>query len=66
MTPEETRAAVRNIVTQVELADDPRVGIQIVRDRISELQKCGEQVPEEFVWIEKRLTADCIDASQER
>ena len=66
MTPEETRAAVRSIVTQVELADDPRVGIQLVRQRMSELRERGKQVPEEFVWIEKRLTADCIDASQER
>lgn len=66
MTPEETRAEVRRIVTRIELAEDPRVGIQLVRERMSEIRQGGQEVPEEFTWIEKRLAAECIDASQER
>jgi len=66
MTPADTRAEVRSIIAQVEQSDDPRQGVQLIRQRMSELRDAGEEVPEEFTRVEKQLIADCIDASQGR
>lgn len=66
MTPLEARAEVRTIISQIEQVDDPRLGVSLVRKRIAELHEAGESVPEELVSVEKRLIADCIEASQGR
>ena len=66
MTPQEAREQVRQLVTQVEMDGDPRVGIQLVRAKMSELHNAGEEVPKEFIWIEKRFLSDCVEASQGR
>ena len=66
MTPAESREEVRVLLAKVEQADDPRFAVRLVRERIAELSNCGEDVPEELTWMEKRLVAECIDASQGR
>ena len=66
MTPDQAREEVRALAAKVEEAEDPRSAVQLVRDRINELTKLGEDIPEELTWIEKRLVAECIDASQGR
>lgn len=66
MTPAESREEVRVLLAKVEQTDDPRFAVRLVRERIAELNNCGEDVPEELTWMEKRLVAECIDASQGR
>ena len=66
MTPAEAREEVRSIVDQIEQADDPRFGVRLVRARIAQLKASGEDVPEALMSMEKRLVADCVEASQGR
>ena len=66
MTPAESRGEVHVLLAKVEQTDDPRFAVRLVRERIAELNNCGEEVPEELTWMEKRLVAECIDASQGR
>lgn len=66
MTPTEAREEVRSINAKLEQADDPRFGVVLVRERIEELKASGEDVPEALTSMEKRLVADCVEASQGR
>ncbi len=66
MTPAEAREEVRSITDQIEQADDPRFGVRLVRARIEQLKASGEDVPEALMSMEKRLVADCVEASQGR
>ena len=66
MTPAEAREEVRSIVDQIEQADDPRFGVRLVRARIEQLRASGEDIPEALTSMEKRLVADCVEASQGR
>lgn len=66
MTPAEAREEVRSIADQIEQADDPRFGVRLVRARIEQLKASGEDVPEVLMSMEKRLVADCVEASQGR
>ena len=66
MTPAEAREEVRSIVDQIEQADDPRFGVRLVRARIEQLKASGEDIPEALTSMEKRLVADCVEASQGR
>ena len=63
MTPAETREEVRTLVSRIEQISDPRRGMELVRARISELSQSGRLVPEELLWIERRLMISCDEAA---
>ena len=66
MTLEQKREEIRALVTKIEQEDDPRLAVKIIRQRIAELNNIGEDVPEEFIWMQNRLVDECIYASQGR
>lgn len=66
MTLEQKREEIRALVTKVEQEDDPRMAVKLIRQRIAELNNIGEDVPEEFIWMQNRLVDECIYASQGR
>ncbi|MGI9423104.1 MAG: hypothetical protein ACR2PA_07920 [Hyphomicrobiaceae bacterium] len=66
MTLEQKREEIRALATKIEQEDDPRSAVKIIRQRIAELNNIGEDVPEEFIWMQNRLVDECIYASQGR
>ena len=57
-------AELRQLVADIDRADDPRQAVLLVRARIAELDNQGSAIPAELAQMEKRLIAECIDASQ--
>ncbi len=66
MTAAEMRLEVRKLVETAEQADDPRLGVRLVRARMRELEDAGTSVPRELITAERRFVAECIEASQGR
>ncbi|MGI9410051.1 MAG: hypothetical protein ACR2OV_08255 [Hyphomicrobiaceae bacterium] len=66
MTSDQKREEIRALVTTAEQQDDPRYAVQVIRQRIAELNNSGQEVPEELIWIQNRYVDECIYASQGR
>jgi hypothetical protein len=66
MTSDQMRKEVQAIVTKAEQVEDPRLAVNLIRQRIAELNDRGEGVPEELIRIENRYVDECIYASQGR
>ena len=62
----ENRDEVHHLISEVEHADDPRLAVKLVRDRIAELNAEGKDVPKEFILIQNRFVEECVYASQGR
>lgn len=55
------------LVQQMEQSeDDPRQCYALVRERISEFVRTGQDVPDALVSLEKRWRTECMLASQGR
>ena len=66
MTSEQKRQQINVLIKEAEEQDDPRAVIQLIRNKITELNNLGEEIPEELIWMQKRYTNECIYASQNR
>lgn len=66
MTSEQERQTVRVILSEAEQQDDPRAAVQLIRQKIKELNDNGQMVPDELTAIENRFVDECIYASQGR
>jgi len=66
MTSAQKRKEIREIVIKAEQEGDPRLAIELIRQRIAELNDSGQEVPEELIWIQNRYVDECIYASQGR
>ena len=53
-----------NLNAQIDQIDDPREGFAMVKARISELRKAGQDVPAELIRMEKNLQTECICQSR--
>jgi hypothetical protein len=66
MSPAQARKEVSELLRAAEKADHPRLGVQLVRSRMNELQARGATVPQDLIAAEKRFLEDCIAESQGR
>ncbi len=66
MTSDQRREEIRLLLTRAEDVDDPRLAVQLIRQRIAELNESGQDVPEELIWLQNRYVDECIHASQGR
>jgi hypothetical protein len=66
MTSDQMGKEDQAIVTKAEQAEDPRLALKLIRQRIAELNDRGEEVPEELIRIKNRYADECIYASQGR
>ena len=66
MTSEQQRQKVRVIVSQAEQQDDPRAAIQLIQQKITEMNNLGEEVPQDLVLIQNHYVDECIHESQGR
>lgn len=53
-----------NLNAQIDQIDDPRAGFAMVKARINELRKAGQDVPAELIRMEKNLQTECICQSR--
>ncbi|MGI9521118.1 MAG: hypothetical protein ACR2PG_05660 [Hyphomicrobiaceae bacterium] len=58
------RDDVRVFSRIVEQVGDPRLVVELIRQRIAELNSNGEEVPEELLWIQNHYVDECIYSSQ--
>ena len=66
MTSNQERQKVRVIVREAEQQDDPRAAIQLIQQKIAEMNNLGEVVPQELVLIQNHYVDECIHESQGR
>jgi hypothetical protein len=66
MASVENRDDVHHLISEVEQAEDPRLAVKLIRDRIAALNTEGKHVPEEFILIQNRFVEECVYASQGR
>jgi hypothetical protein len=57
---------IARLNSELEETDDPREGYAKVQAKIRGYRNAGVKVPEDLALIEKRLTAECMAASQGR
>ena len=62
----ENRDDVDDIISEVEQADDPRLAVKLVRDRIAVLNAEGKHIPKELILIQNRFVEECVYDSQGR
>ncbi len=58
------QAEMANLNAQIDQIDDPRAGFAMVKARINELRKAGQDVPAELIRMEKNLQTECICQSR--
>jgi hypothetical protein len=61
---EQMQGEIANLNAQINDIDDPREGFAMVKARINELRKAGQDVPVELIRMEKNLQTECISQSR--
>ena len=54
---------IRAFAKMAERVGDPRLMVDLIRQRIAELNNNGEEVPEELLWIQNHYVDECIYSS---